>query len=245
MKMTRLAFPLLLIGLTVASCITSPGTFTEISRTYSPDSSKLLLNYEYAQGAWDGGRSSLVTIVNSSDSIKPESIKYSISTYDFDKIYWRGNDTVLVEDKYTEYISQGKSPLKDTTVNGITIKVIHKDPIDSSFTRKIFYREPSPNGRYELVVYKHVMPKNGDYALNISVINKGDSIPKYGNFYISRWDFDCFTDIRWDKESLLDCKVSSSCFYSFDDYLVKNRPDIKYKVQIDDDIKGNIQLYMQ
>jgi hypothetical protein len=243
--MKRLTFPLLLICLLVASCITSPGTFTEISRTYSPDSSKLLLNYNYVQGAWDGGRSSLVTVLNSSDIIRPEIIKYSFSTYDFDKIYWKDNDTVLVEDKYTEYISQGKSPLRDTVLNGVTVKIIHKDPIDTSFTRKIFYRETSPNGKYDLVVYKYVKPVNGNYFLNISVINKGDSIPKYGNFYISRWDFDCFNDIRWKKGSILNCKVSSSCFYSFADYLVKNRPDIKYDVDIDDTIKGNIQTYMR
>ena len=245
MKITRLTFTFLIVCVTIVSCITSPGTFTEFSRTYSPDSSKFLLNYDYVQGAWDGGRSSSFTILNSSDSVKHENIKYSFSTYDFDKIYWNGNDTVLIEDKYTEYISQGKSPLKDTTLNGVIVKIIHRDPIDSSYARKIFYREPSPNGKYELVVYKHVKPENGNYALNISVVNKGDSIPKYGNFYISRWDFDCFTDIHWDKESVLDCKVSSSCYYSFTDYLVKNRPGIKYKVQIDDDIKGNIRPYMQ
>lgn len=245
MKMTRQAFPFLLVCVTFASCITSPGTFTEFSRTYSPDSSKFLLNYDYVQGAWDGGRSSSFAILNSFDSVKPDNIKYSFSTYDFDRIYWKGNDTVLIEDKYTEYISQGKSPLKDTVLNGVAVKIIHIDPIDTSFTRKFFYREASPNGKHELLVYKYVKPGNGNYFLNISVINKGDSIPKYGNFYISRWDFDCFTDIRWDKVNVLDCKVSSSCYYSFADYLVKKRPDIKYKVQIDDTIKGNIQPYMQ
>lgn len=135
--------------------------------------------------------------------------------------------------------------MKDTVLNGVTVKIIRRDPIDTTFTRNIFYRETSPNGKYELVVYKYVKPENGNYFLNISVINKGDSIPKFGNFYISRWDFDCFTDIRWDKTNTLDCKVSSSCYNSFADYLVKNRPDIKYNVQINDTIKGNIQPYMQ
>jgi len=245
MKIARLTFTFIIVCVTIASCSTSPGTFTEFSRTYSPDSSKFLLNYTYVQGAWDGGRSSLVTILNSSDSVQPVNVKYSLSTYDFDKIYWKGNDTILIEDKYTEYISQGKSPLRDTALHGVTVKIIHRDPIDTSFTRKIFYREASPNGRYDLIVYKYVKPVNGNYFLNISVINKSDSIPKFGNFYISRWDFDCFTDIRWDKASILDCKVSSSCYYSFADYLVKNRPDIKYNVQINDTINGNIKDYMR
>jgi hypothetical protein len=245
MKMARLISLSFFICVTFASCVTSPGTFTEFSRTYSPDSSKFLLNYDYVQGAEDGGRSSFVAILNSSDGVKPDMIQYSFSTYDFDKIYWKDSDTIIIEDKYTEYMSQGRSPLRDTVLNGVTVKIVHSDPVDTSFARKIFYRETSPNGKYDLVVYKHVKAVNGNYFLNISVINKGDSIPKYGNFYISRWDFDCFTDVRWDKESILDCKVSSSCYYSFADYLVKNRPDIKYKVKIDDDIRGNIQSYMQ
>jgi hypothetical protein len=245
MKITILPFTLFLVCVTAASCITSPGEFTEYSRIYSPDSSKFLLTYEYVQGAWDGGRSTLVTILKKTDSVVPGSIKYSFSSYDYDNIYWKGNDTVLIADKYTEFISQGQSPLKDTTLDGVAIKIIHKDPVDSSFTRKIFYREASPDGRYDLVVYKYVKPQNENYFLNISVINKEDSIPKYGNFYISRWDFDCFTDIRWDSAGALDCKVSSSCFYAFADYLVKNRPAIKYTVQVKDTIHGNIQSYMQ
>lgn len=245
MKIARLTFIFFLLCLTVASCITSPGTFTEFSRTYSPDSSKFLLKYDYVQGAYDGGRSSSVTILNSTDSVKSDNIKFSYSSYDYDKIYWKGNDTVIIEDKYTELISEGKSPLKDTALNGVTIKIFHRDPIDTSFTRKIFYQDTSPNGKYNLIVYKYVKPVNGNYFLNISVINKGDSIPKFGNFYISKYDFDCFTDIRWDSTNTLDCKVYESCYYVFKDYLVKNRPDIKYRVQINDTIKGNIQMYMQ
>jgi hypothetical protein len=247
MKITKLTFTFFFVCATIASCITftSPGTFTEFSRIYSPDRTKFLVKYQYVQGAWDGGRSSLVAILNSTDSAKPDNIKYSYSTYDFDKIYWKGNDTVLIEDKYTEFISQGKSPLNDTVLNAVTIKIIHRDPIDTSFIRKIFFQDTSPNGKYDLIVYKYVKPVNGNYFLNISVINKGDTIPKFGNFYISRWDFDCFTDIRWDHSSILVCKVSSSCYYSFTDYLVKNKPDIKYKVQINDTTQGNINEYMQ
>jgi hypothetical protein len=245
MKIIKRTSAFITFSLTLASCITSPGTFNELSRTYSPDSTKLLLRYNYIQGAWDGSRTWAVTIMNSSDSVKPENIKYSYSSLDFDKIYWKSNDTVIIEEKYTEFISEGKSNLKDTILNGIKIKVIQRDPIDTSFTRKIFYREASPNGKQELIVYKYVKAINGNYFLDISIIDRGDSIPKFGNFYISKYDFDCFTDIRWDSTNILDCKVSESCYYAFNDYLVKNRPDIKYKVQINDTINGNIQMYMQ
>lgn len=214
MKITKWTFIFFLFSVVLASCITSPGTFTEFSRTYSPDSTKFLLKYNYVQGAWDGGRIWAVTILNSTDSVKPANIKYSYSSLDLNKIYWKNNDTVVIEEKYTEFISQGKSNLRDTILDGVAIKVIQRDPIDTSFTRKIFYRDTSPNGDYDLIVYKYVKSVNGNYFLNISIINKGDSVPKFGNFYISKYNFDCFTDIRWDSTSTLDIKVSESCYYA-------------------------------
>lgn len=231
--------------LILTSCLTSPEVFTEFSRDYSPDGSRFILKYNYTQGAWDGGRTYAFTVLNSVDSLIPKQIKFAYSSLDLDTMYWKNNDTVIIEEKFTEYLSHGKLSLVDTVLNGITFKVMLKDPIDSSFSKKIFYREISPNKKYDLIVYKYVKPENGNYFLNISVINLGDSIPRFGNFYVSRFDFDCFTDIRWDNASILDIKVSESCFYSFEDYLVKNRPDIKYNVQINDTIKGNIQPYMK
>lgn len=245
MKITKWTFAIFLYSLTLTACIMSPGTFTEFSRIYSPDSTKFLLKYEYVQGGWDGGRTWAVTILNSTDTVKPGNIKFSYTSLDFDNIYWKSKDTVIIEEKFTEFISEGKSNLKDTILNDVVIKVIQKDPIDTSFTRKIFYRDTSPDGKYDLIVYKYVKPVNGNYFLNISIINKGDSIPKFGNFYISKYDFDCFKDIRWDSTSTLDIKVYESCYYAFQDYLVKSRPDIKCRVQINDTINGNIQMYMQ
>jgi hypothetical protein len=236
-----------LFALTWASCLdfTSPGTFSETGRIYSPDSTKFLLKYQYIQGAWDGGRTWSTTILNRGDSVRPENIKFSYTNYDFDQIYWKTKDTVILEEKFTEFVANGRSNLKDTTLNGVTIHVIQRDPIDSSYTRKIFYQQVSPNGKYDLYVYKYVKPENGNYFLNISIVKAGDSLPKFGNFYVSRYDFDCFTDIRWDSVGMLDIKVSESCYYSFVDYLVKSRPDIKYKVAINDTIQGNIRSYMQ
>lgn len=240
MKLTLL---LTLISLTTLnSCISdlSKGTYRELDRVYNSDSSKYLLTYVFSQDAWDGDRSSLTTILNRNDSIDKIN-QYSFNSDDFDKLSWQGNDTILVAEKYTEYISKGKSTLKDTILNGVVVKIVHIDPIDTSFTRKIFYQETSPDGKHDLIVYRYIKPENGNYFLNISIIKTGDSIPKFGNYYITRYDFDCFADIRWNKNNELDIKLLSACFYSFPNYLVANHPDIKYKVQIDDNIRGNIQ----
>ncbi|MGG9963635.1 hypothetical protein [Ferruginibacter sp. SUN106] len=218
----------------------SPGKYTELSKVFCPDSSKYLLTYRYEQGAWDGGRVSLTAVLHKTDSLK--AAHYSLTSLDFDKVYWKGNDTVIVEEKYSDFISEGKSKLKDTLVNGIAIKIIQRDPIDTSYQRKIISRETSPDNLSELLVYRYIKPSERYHynLLNISVINKGDSIPKYGNFYISRYDFDCFNDIRWDSTNALDIKVSSSCYYAFADYLVKNKPAVKFTVKSDDEVKGNI-----
>lgn len=237
--MRQILFIALLTSLIYSCSPTSPGTFNEISRVYCPDSTKFLLTYRYEQGAWDGSRTSMTTILKKLDSI-PSKIKFSYSSLDFDNIYWKNDDTVIIVEKYTEFVSNAKSNLKDTLLNGVVIKVIQKDPIDSSFTRKILFRELSPNQKYDLVAYRYTKPVNGYYFLNISIIDKNDNIPKFGNFYVSRFDFDCFKDIRWNKTNTLDIKVSSSCFYSFVDYLVVNRPSIKYNLQMNDTIKGNI-----
>lgn len=236
-----------LVALTWASCLdlSSPGTFSEISRTYSPDSSRYLLKYEYTQGAWDGGRTWSATILRRSDSPLSNNIHFSYTNWDFDRMYWKNKDTVILEGKYTDYIADGESTLKDTVLNGVTIHVVERDPIDSTYHRRIFYQQASPDSAYELYVYKYVKPENGDYPLNISIIKKGDTLPKYGNFYVSRYNFDCFTDIRWDSASALDIKVSESCYNSFTEYLVKHRPDIKYHVVSNDTIGGNIRQYMQ
>lgn len=234
----------IVFGLSGCIFTNSPGTYTEISRAYSPNSSKYLLTYRYEQGAWDGSRTTATKILNAADTFK-QGVSFSYSSLDFDNISWSGNDTVIIAEKFIEFIRNNKSNLPDTVLNGVVVRAIQIDPIDSSFQRKIFYRETSPNGKNDLIVYKYIKPVNGNYFLNISIINQGDSIPKFGNFYISKYDFDCFTDIRWANTNYLDIKVSESCYYSFTDYLVKGRPDIKYKVQINDTIKGNIQPYMQ
>lgn len=217
-----------------------PGEYTELSKVFCPDSSKYLLTYRYEQGAWDGGRVSLTALLKKTDSLK--AAHYSLTSLDFDKIYWKGNDTVIVEEKYSDFISEGKSNLKDTLVNGVAIKIIQRDPLDTSYQRKIIYRETSPDNKSDLVVYRYVKPSEGYRynLLNISVINKGESTPKYGNVYISKYDFDCFNDIHWDSTNALEIKVSSSCYYAFTDYLVKHRPAIKFTVESDDEVKGNI-----
>lgn len=214
--------------------------FTEISRTYSPDSTKFLLEYFYKVASWDTLSPGEIIILDASAKVKPENINYFYSRYFVDNIYWKGNDTVVIEENYASFISHGKSDLKDTILNDVFVKIVQRDPIDTSFTRKISFRETSPDNTHELIVYKYVKSVPGNYFLNVSVINKGDSIPKFGNFYISLHNYNFFTDVRWDSTSVLDIKTLYRRGYELPDCLVKNRPDIKYKVDVNE-YPGNIE----
>lgn len=227
-----------LVIILVVSCdiIDSPRTYSygELSRKYCPDSSKYILDYRLGQGGWDGGRSSSTTILKAKNSFRTGDV-FSYSNYDIDGAYWVGNDTVVVLEKFTEFISNGKLTLRDTIINDIAVKIKVTDPIDTSFHQKIYKRETSPNGQYELIVYRYEKSSVDDYYfLNISIINQGDSIPKFGNFYVSKFDFDCFAFIGWDNDSSLNIGASEACYHAFDNYLVKNRPAITYKVHIED-----------
>lgn len=231
--MTRILL-LLSFLTTLTACDWGRGEFAEIERRYSPDGSKYILTYQYQQGAWDGERSSLVTILKADETFQ-DGKGASLSTLDFDTLYWCGNDTIAVAENYTEFLRHGQSFFEPRTVNGVFLKVIQIDPIDNSFQRKIILQQSSPDNNHKLVIYKYSKPGKNDSFLNVSVINPGDSIPKFGNFLLSKYGFDCITDIRWNSENALEISVSESCFYGFNDYLVKNKPDVKFKIHIDNE----------
>jgi hypothetical protein len=226
--------------LTAGSCtFTSPGEFRELSRQYSPDSSRYILRYAREQGAWDGGRTFTATIMNRHDPVVPDRMPWSLLSHSFDDLYWVNADTVAVVGSFTEYLSQGKADLRDTVVNGVAIRVIYKDPIDTSFTKKVVHASVSPDGKQALAVYRYVKPENGDYFLNVSVYPAGDPMPRFGNFYVSRYGFDCISAIRWDSANSLDIRANSGCYYAFSDYLVKNRQPVRYRVSVQKDGEGS------
>ena len=214
--------------------MTSCGSYVEYGRTYCADSSKYLLRYDHDMGALDGGRSWSIAILNSTDSAKELCNKYSIINNKFDNIYWKGNDTVIVEENYLEFMREGKTNFKDSIfeINKIPVKVIHKDPLDSSYPQKILYKKTSPNNKYDLVVYRYLKAEHSNSTIHISVVNKNESIPKYGNFYITKDYFNCFEDIRWDSLSNLKIKVSEACTSGYENSFVSKKLDVRYKIEI-------------
>jgi hypothetical protein len=216
---------------------------------FCPDSSKYLLKYDHNIGATDGGSDWRVAFLHSDDPAKFRLLTNSISNKWFDKIYWKGNDTVIVEENYIEVMREGKSNFNDSifAINNIQVKVIQRDPLDDTYSRRIIYQKTSPNNQDDLIIYRYVKKGREDVVVHISVVHKNDSIPKYGNFYITKDDFNCFKDVRWDSLGILVIKVSEACTSGFTDWLVAKRPDVKYRTQVveigKDDSQDNVREY--
>jgi hypothetical protein len=128
------------------------------------------------------------------------------------------------------------------SLNGVIVQVVLKDPIDSSYSKKIIYREMSPDKQHELIVYKYDKPGKKRDLLNVSVINKNDSIPKFGNFFLNS-ERHSIVGISWHTADTIVFRLSKISYFPIKFYLVENRPSIKVRVQFDETDKKNIESW--
>ena len=70
--------------------------------------------------------------------------------------------------------------------------------------------------------------------IHISVIHKGEKVPKYGNYYIADMSSDRILYGTWTKDNTL-VFYSNSMYADHAKYFfVRNRPNIKYEIIVDD-----------
>jgi len=206
--------------------------FAEFSRQLSPDSSKLLLNYGVDLGATGYGRAG-TAILKLSDTTK--NLRLFTLPNTFDRVKWIDNKTVSAKFDTIPLIRDGRSfTLKDTIINGITVKVSSYDYIEPNSEQTIEHRETSPNGQYELIAYRYINDKHNLNFINVSVIKTSGQIPKYGNYFIADIHSDYVLNGTWDKDNTLIFYSNNLYTDRVQYYLVHNHPDIKYKVINDD-----------
>lgn len=222
---------------------TSRDAFVELKRVYAPDGSKYLLFYQYAAASEDSN-TALIIVVQKDEEVDLRNQSY-FSNVDLDTIYWLTKDTVLAVEKYINYLNKGRSNYKETVypMNTALVKIARVDPVDTTFTREELFKQRSPNGQQELFVFRYAKPQSKYSILNVSIIDAGNKPDKYGNFYVGNSSFDCIRDIRWDSIGDFAIKASQKCYYGFDEYLVKNRPVIKYKLILSEET-GNTSVKM-
>jgi hypothetical protein len=205
--------------------------FHEYSRQYSPDSSMILLDYGINHGAFGiapAGRA----VLKLSDTLK-NLRQFSIyDNFSFGK--WIDNKHIQASFDIYPFLREGKSlDLKDTIINNIIIKFKPFDYIKPESRLVIEHKEISPNGQYELVAYRYPDKHNLNF-IHISIIPKAGQIPKYGNYFIADSESDYILKGTWNTDNTLIFYTKTFDSEFIPSLLVVNRPNIDYKLVIDD-----------
>ena len=152
-----------------------------LSRYYSPDSSKVLLTYNFDIGALGYSRS-WHSILNSIDTtgiinqnVLPDIIAPKYAQYE--PLYWIDDNTFRVGLKVQPYIKAGLKP--DTVgfnLGGVRFQVELLDPHETR-TMTLEHFSISPDKKNLLVAHRY----EGVSQIEISVIKFDEEPPKYGN----------------------------------------------------------------
>ena len=210
----------------------SDNDFTEFDRQYSPDSSMLLLNYGIDQGALGYGHAG-TAVLKLSDTTK--NLRLFTLPNPFNRIKWVDNKTVSAKYDTIPFVrSAEQTNSKDTEINGIKVIVSSYDYIEPTAQQRVEYRETSPNGQYDLVAYRYMSDKHNLNFIHVAIITAGGQIPKYGNYLIADMQSDYVLNGKWDKDNSLIFYSNNLYADMVQYYLVRNHPNIKYKVINDD-----------
>ena len=248
--MTRF-FLILLLPLILASCRRNLSNSDVVvqSRLYSPDSSYVALTYYVDHGAM-GETPSMTTILKVTDTTG--SIDKNLlpcldlpfrSCYFPD--HWLDNKTLQVFLEERPFVRAGV-PFDSTAiqVNGINCKVVPYDYVHLK-APSIEYFSFSADRKKLLVAYRY----RGD--LNISAINYGDELPKFGNiFTINGGEFNPIIYASWNGNDI-DLFMNNVELFKPSDYLNKK---IAYSVNFvdsrnlkvrpgNDELTANLRLY--
>ena len=214
--------------------------FREFARINSPDHKKLLLNYGSHKGAFGYGIRG-TAILNNADTSK-NLVKYTLPNTITD-FKWLGNDTVTAYFDVIPSIRDGKEvAVHDTVVNGVVVKILANDHIANNAEQIILRKEPSPDKKYEMVIYRYGKEPKAS-LLHLSVIPAKATLPKYGNYFIANAQSDYILNAHWDKANKLifytDDVGKDLIYYG----LVKTRPAVEYQIVSDDDRYKGIKLW--
>jgi hypothetical protein len=233
MKNIGLFIVVLLSMVSCDSSETSRDALVELKRIDYGD--KSMVFYQYASEA-ENLNTAMILVADKDEKIDFRNQAY-FSNIDLDTIYWQNKDTIIAAEKFINYVVRGKSNYKDSVyfINGVTIRIVRMDPVDSTSVRESLLKQLSPDNSQELYVFRYTHPLGKYSILNVSIIPVGTSLSKYGNFYVGKSDFDCIRDVRWDSIGDFSISASPNCYYGFDEYLNKNRPSVKYKLSLSND----------
>jgi hypothetical protein len=205
--------------------------YIEYSRAYSPDNMMLLIDYASHKGPFDYE-------ISGTAIIKAKDTAGNLAVHTLPKVLsnlkWIDNKTVTAMYDVIPSIRKGqKVTMRDTTVNGVLVKVVFQDYIGKGAQQKVLYRETSPDGKRELVAYRYSNGNDSGF-IHLSIIPAHAAIPKYGNYFIANPQADYIYYARWSSKNELILFTNNTgkdlIYYG----LVKTRPEINYQIVADD-----------
>jgi hypothetical protein len=192
----------------------------------------LILDYTLDIGAF--GYSKEGTAVLRTSDLAKDLTQFSLPD-NLEREKWIDNETISARIDVIPYIRNDEEPpIRDIEVNGVKVKVAPYDHIEKEFHMETEHREASPDGNYELVAYRYCKDRSSLNFIHISVIHKGESAPKYGNYYIADMSSDRILSGSWTKDNTLVFYSNSLYADHIKYFLVRNRPNIKHEIIVDD-----------
>ncbi len=221
---------LLLFGCSESGHYVSDKDFIEISREYSPNKEKVILVYNYDTGAF--GYSRAFTAILDANNLENNLLPNNLP----DKYYnakWLDNNTVETEINIISDLREGLSiDYKKVQIENVTVIPKLVDTTEDG-RLKIEDRIESPDGKLELIAYRYAF-NNERALLQISIIGKGTELPRIGNYFIGTDSSDYVFNAEWKTDNEIQFETNSQYGNDAKYYFVKNRPPIKYTLNIDD-----------
>jgi hypothetical protein len=243
--------PLLILGCCLAftSCIGDRHLLSDHNlivdhKWFSPDHSKILIQYKYDTGAYGYSRS-WDALIPASEIDKNNNISDDLSQYllpdQYEPVQWEKDNSLTVKINCMAWYRKGKdffSHKDKDFLYGTPINVLVHDET-AGLEQEIEADLPSPNGKLRLVAYRYPTP---DFKrLHVSIIRSDESIPRHGNFYISSGGHDGLLKGEWKNDREIIFYTTSVAAYSVSggdgsEGFIKNIFGIQYQIVVDDRI---------
>jgi hypothetical protein len=250
LMMLKAALPLYLIVVLIAACNTgkrqsamiTDDDFREFYRIYSPNKSKLLLNYGAHHEAF--GYAIRGTAILKMSDTSGNLVKFTLPNT-LGNFKWKGKDTVNASFDIINSLRNGtKVTAQDTVVNGVFVKVKTEDYIDDSDQLQLLHRETSPNGKQQLLVYRYGNRTDSTKFIHIAVVAAHAAVPRYGNYFIAQAQNDYILYARWSRNNTLILFTNNEgkelIYYG----LVRPRPTVDYQIVADNDRYKNAKKWV-
>jgi hypothetical protein len=207
---------------------------------FSPDHSKILIHYKFDTGAFGFSRSYDALIPASEINHPSTNLSHYLLPDQYSPVQWEKDGSLTVQINVLEWLRKGKDYCRHKDKDflyGTHINVLLYDET-AGLERRVEADIPSPDRKIRLVAYRY--PRGPDLnRIHISIIKSGESIPRFGNYYIAFGGHDGFLKGEWRNDREITFYTNSNGAHMVSggegsEGFIKNNLGISYQIVIDD-----------